>query len=116
MDNMTQQNASLVEETASASEEMANQAQELLDMMQRFKITAGKEAAPENKGREARPHYDRVKHEAAKKEAVEKREQKSTGNGNGKGRTERPAAPAANTPDESARMKEILKEEGFEEF
>jgi hypothetical protein len=38
LDNMTQQNAALVEETASASEEMANQAQELLSMMERFKI------------------------------------------------------------------------------
>ncbi len=38
MDNMTQHNASLVEETASASEEMANQAAELLDMVSSFKI------------------------------------------------------------------------------
>ncbi|MBN2038562.1 MAG: Tar ligand binding domain-containing protein [Spirochaetes bacterium] len=38
MDNMTQQNAALVEETASASEEMANQAQELLAMVENFKV------------------------------------------------------------------------------
>ncbi len=39
MDNMTQQNAALVEETASASEEMANQAKELLDMVDKFVIS-----------------------------------------------------------------------------
>jgi hypothetical protein len=38
MDNMTQQNAALVEETAAASEEMSNQAQELLSLVQQFKI------------------------------------------------------------------------------
>ncbi|HOW83848.1 MAG TPA: methyl-accepting chemotaxis protein, partial [Spirochaetota bacterium] len=38
MDNMTQQNAALVEETASASEEMANQAVELLEMVKKFKL------------------------------------------------------------------------------
>ncbi len=35
---MTQQNAALVEETASASEEMANQAQELLSLVDNFKL------------------------------------------------------------------------------
>lgn len=38
LDNMTQQNAALVEETASASEEMASQAQAMLEMMRQFKI------------------------------------------------------------------------------
>lgn len=38
MDNMTQQNAALVEETASASESMASQARELKELTTRFKI------------------------------------------------------------------------------
>jgi methyl-accepting chemotaxis protein len=38
MDNMTQQNAALVEETASASESMASQARELKELTARFKI------------------------------------------------------------------------------
>lgn len=38
LDNMTQQNASLVEETASASEEMSNQSHELLTLVERFKL------------------------------------------------------------------------------
>ena len=40
LDNMTQQNAALVEETASASEEMASQAQAMLEMMKQFKVNA----------------------------------------------------------------------------
>jgi len=44
LDNMTQQNAALVEETASASEEMSNQAQEMLALMKQFKVkTAAKQ-------------------------------------------------------------------------
>jgi len=38
LDNMTQQNAALVEETASASEEMASQAMSLMEQMKVFKI------------------------------------------------------------------------------
>lgn len=38
LDNMTQQNAALVEETASASEEMAGQALNLMDQMKMFRI------------------------------------------------------------------------------
>jgi methyl-accepting chemotaxis protein len=38
LDQMTQQNAGLVEETSSASEEMAGQANELILMMEKFKI------------------------------------------------------------------------------
>lgn len=39
LDEMTQSNASLVEETASASEEMGNQAKDLLELIQNFKIS-----------------------------------------------------------------------------
>lgn len=38
LDQMTQQNAGLVEETSSASEEMAGQANELIRMMEKFRI------------------------------------------------------------------------------
>ncbi|HPL18127.1 MAG TPA: methyl-accepting chemotaxis protein [Spirochaetota bacterium] len=38
LDQMTQQNASMVEETASASEEMMRQAQDLLSLVQKFRI------------------------------------------------------------------------------
>ncbi len=47
MDEMTQQNAALVEEAASASETMTDQATELSQMMQFFKVDAAPVGAPE---------------------------------------------------------------------
>ena len=38
MDNMTQQNSTLVEETASASEEMSNKVKELITLTNEFKV------------------------------------------------------------------------------
>jgi len=108
MDNMTQQNASLVEETASASEEMANQAQELLEMMQKFKIRAETSVKPD---RTSQPRT--VRPAAKKAEKKETTRQKSPGSGSG--RTAPDRKPAA-TAEDQGRMKELLKQEGFEEF
>ncbi len=41
MDQMTQQNAAMVEETTAASRELASQADDLLTLVQQFKIEAG---------------------------------------------------------------------------
>jgi methyl-accepting chemotaxis protein len=47
MDELTQQNAALVEEATAASQAMADQARELNEMMNRYRVrqTAGEEAA-----------------------------------------------------------------------
>lgn len=101
MDNMTQQNASLVEETASASEEMANQAGELLEMVQRFRISDEIKSGTYNK-------KHRELHVTAATIPVT-RVKSDKGNGNGRNKS-------AETPTVSGSMTEILKQEGSEEF
>jgi methyl-accepting chemotaxis protein len=109
MDNMTQQNASLVEETASASEEMSNQAEDLLEMVKKFKISDTlTEDASSRKHRE-------VHLRAA--ESAPARKVSEGGNGNGKKRVKAAEEVGAfgKTADAS-QMKQIMKQEGFEEF
>ena len=109
MDNMTQQNASLVEETASASEEMANQAAELLDMVQRFKISDEIKTGTYNQ------KHRELHLTAAASAAPDKKRDK--GNGNGRVRLKSvEAAEAAARGADGGTMTEILKQEGFEEF
>jgi len=108
MDNTTQQNASLVEETASASEEMANQAQELLDMVRRFRISDAMES--EVYGRKHRDIH------LSAAEGMAKREAPRPGNGKGKnGDGRKKSSPAAAAGDDD-KIKDILANEGFEEF
>ncbi len=111
MDNNTQQNASLVEETASASEEMANQAQELIAMMQRFRISDNAEGAiKDSKHREI--------HIAAA--TIEKRSGKEKTVGERSIKNEAPAPKSEeatqNPSGTDNAMKNILKNEGFDEF
>ncbi|MBP7736107.1 MAG: MCP four helix bundle domain-containing protein [Spirochaetes bacterium] len=103
MDNMTQQNASLVEETASASEEMANQAQELLDMVRKFKIR-------EQMQNDA---YKKKHHELHLRAAENSKKALADGNGNGRGKGADAVAARALPGDQ---MKDLLHKEGFEEF
>lgn len=100
MDNMTQQNAALVEETASASEEMANQAQELLQMVQEFKVSDSlRSNLYEKKHREL--HLTSNAGTGKKEEVAEKEQAK-------------PSQPKkANA---GSNLKDVLGDEGFEEF
>jgi len=102
MDNMTQQNAALVEETASASEEMASQANELNGMVEKFKINQD-----ELKNIYASKHRE-VHVTAAGTRAPVKKD----GNGAGKIAVEH-HKPATKTEKDVAGL---MKEEGFEEF
>ena len=129
MDTMTQQNAALVEETASASEEMSGQAKDLRAMMEKFKISESISGGV----------YDarhREVHLKAASRAVEGARAPKKGNGDGKqasksddgnGRPgDKPAGAGVvekrKDPVEKrammagAGMKDLLKEEGFEEF
>ncbi len=92
LDNMTQQNAALVEETASASEEMAGQAQELLQMMHRFKT---KNVLHSEQKKNVAVKISAPKHDA--KTDVKR------------------AAPAARA-DATQKIDEHFREEGFEKF
>jgi len=93
MDTMTQQNASLVEETASASEEMSNQAQELLALVERFKLNENDSSKTSQSTSQILIHSDREKDvKPAEKDFSVK---KDTSNGE---------------------LKDIMNEEGFEEF
>lgn len=113
MDSMTQQNAALVEETASASEEMAGQAREMQSMVERFKIRESTQgdvyqrkhkevhiraaaAVKKTKAPDAAPRKENAKENAAN---VERR---------------KPAGEAK--PEPGRDIKDVLKEEGFEEF
>ncbi len=106
LDNMTQQNASLVEETASASEEMANQAQELLQLMSNFKINR---QTADQQHKKIALHFDHGKKEKEKPgQKEEKREQAAVYN---------PETAALDTEDQnSSRLKEMMHGDGFEEF
>ena len=112
MDQMTQQNAALVEEVASASEEMANQAQEVLGMMQKFNIS-------DERNREV----FKKKHREIHLNAASDDRKRDSGNGNGDGRDK--SWSTGNTIDEKTKIAAAveeesigrkLEEEGFEEF
>ncbi len=103
MDNMTQQNAALVEETASASEEMSNQAQDLLEMVKQFTISDTTQNEIHGK-----------KHREVHLKSLSGSRVKSNANrndGNGKDRTV-----IINDKDGEPTMRDRLKNEGFEEF
>lgn len=95
LDDMTQQNAALVEETASASEEMANQAQELLNLMSSFKISAD------------RRHLNQDKKQAIVIHGNDGKEVK----GAGTAKKDKNPSVSSNT-----NLHEIMNQEGFEEF
>ena len=105
MDNMTQQNAALVEETASASEEMSNQAQELLTMMEKFKIR--------NENLEKKTTGRKQMHIKAAEKPVQKND---GGNGRGKGEEKSHEAMAAAAREKNQDVKSMMSDEGFEEF
>jgi methyl-accepting chemotaxis protein len=112
MDNMTQQNAALVEETASASEEMANQAQELLAMVREFKIE------DRVKNRVYREKEKMVNITAAG-DTTGTIEHKPAGKGNNEAK--KTAEKVANekareTGPEGDNLADMMKDEGFEEF
>jgi hypothetical protein len=100
MDNMTQQNASLVEETASASEEMANQARELLGMTEEFKISDS------NQGGGSRTRHREIHLKAAEAGGMKTRSL----------RGDKPAAAAPTGTGQKKDLKDIMNEEGFDEF
>ncbi len=116
MDSMTQQNAALVEETASASEQMAGQSKELQAMVERFKISdktrdnvysskhkevhllKAAQAAIVKKERPAAPVKEKEKADKPADAGAERRKPKEGKVGEGRA------------------IKEVLKDEGFEEF
>jgi methyl-accepting chemotaxis protein len=105
LDTMTQQNAALVEETASAGEEMSNQSQELIVMMEKFRIRDEVQSEVHTKKRkELHLHMDA--------NAGDVRKKKDDGKGNGR---KNPAAATA-LDAKSKDIKDILTQEGFEEF
>ncbi|MFW5862119.1 MAG: methyl-accepting chemotaxis protein [Spirochaetota bacterium] len=104
MDNMTQQNAALVEETASASEEMSNQAQELLTMMEKFKVR--------NENLEKGTGRKKMHIKAAEKAAAKSNE----GNGRDRGEVQTHEAMAAQAREKNQDVKSMMSDEGFEEF
>jgi methyl-accepting chemotaxis protein len=107
MDTMTQQNAALVEETASASEEMANQAQELLVMMERFKIRDDSRSdVYKKKHREI--HLNTGTGTAAKRTQPAAPARKETAKIDHK--------PAAKAQASGGNIKNIMSDDGFEEF
>ena len=109
MDSMTQQNAALVEETASASEEMAGQAREMQSMVERFKISeATRGTVYQTKHKEV---HLRAAAAAAKKVKVDAAPRKDDA-----GAPERRKPADERKPATDRDIKEVLKEEGFEEF
>lgn len=112
LDQMTQQNASLVEETASASEEMSNQAKELIEKTDKFTIHSG----------------DEIAYHGLSQGTEISRKRNGNGNGNGNGKvmgmapkeSHRPAGIAANTihpaHTNGQGTRKIMENEGFEEF
>jgi methyl-accepting chemotaxis protein len=102
LDTMTQQNAALVEETASASEEMSNQSQELIGMMEKFRIRDEVQTEVYTKKRkELHLHMDG--------KDIKKKEK-----GSGNAKKFIPAETSMNA--KSDNIKDILTQEGFEEF
>jgi len=104
MDNMTQQNAALVEETASASEEMSNQAQELLTMMEKFKVR--------NENLEKKSGKKRMHIKAAEKPVTKSND----GNGRDREEVKTHEAMAAQAREKNQDVKSMMTDEGFEEF
>jgi methyl-accepting chemotaxis protein len=105
LDTMTQQNAALVEETASASEEMSNQSQELIVMMEKFRIRDEIQSEVTTKKRK-KLHL----HTDVKARKVQKK------NDDGKGNGRKGLAAASVLDAKSKDIKDILTQEGFEEF
>lgn len=101
LDTMTQQNAALVEETASASEEMSNQSQELIAMTEKFKIRDEVQSDLSRK-----KHKELHLHTTTSAKSIKKKD-----DGNGK----KQGASAADKA-KSGTIKEMLAQEGFEEF
>jgi len=109
MDSMTQQNAALVEETASASEEMAGQAREMQSMVERFKISEG------TRGNVYQTKHKEV-HLRAAATAVKKVKADTAPKKDDAGAPERRKPVEEKKPAAGRDIKEVLKEEGFEEF
>lgn len=109
MDSMTQQNAALVEETASASEEMAGQAREMQSMVERFKISEG------TRGNVYQSKHKEV-HLRAAATAVKKVKADTATKKDDAGAPERRKPVEEKKPAAGRDIKEVLKEEGFEEF
>jgi len=98
LDNMTQQNAGLVEETASASEEMSSQAQELLSMMQKFKINDnGRNNGLSGSGNNIKLSVNRLSEKKVQQTEAVKKDK----DGGGK---------------DNKDIEEILSDEGFKQF
>src|SRR6056297_1789595 len=106
MDNMTQQNAALVEETASASEEMSNQAQELLSMMQQFKVR--NENITKASGKQHRELHIKAAEAASQK--------KDDGNGRDREDVQSHEAVASQARQQNKDVQGMMQDEGFEEF
>src|SRR6056297_1652067 len=104
MNNMTQQNAALVEEAASASEEMSNQAQELLTMMEKFKVR--------NENLEKGSGRKKMHIKAAEKPVTKSND----GNGRDREEVQTHEAMAAQAREKNQDVKNIMTDEGFEEF
>jgi len=102
LDQMTQQNASLVEETAAASEEMTNQARELLEMTGKFKLQSSHAIADNRMGSGAGTIRGKT----------------ANGNGNGKNkpREKNTSGIIHHAPAAGAGTGGVFENEGFEEF
>ncbi|MBN2436493.1 MAG: HAMP domain-containing protein [Spirochaetes bacterium] len=100
LDNMTQQNAGLVEETASASEEMSSQAQELLSMMQKFKINDNRQTGFRSSGNDIKLSVNRLSEKKTPKTKT--------------GKTEKDGSDKDNNNNKD--IEEILSDEGFKQF
>ena len=107
MDTMTQQNAALVEETASASEEMANQAQELMAMMQNFQVRDEYKSSRAGRQQQKQIHL---------KAAEAQREARHVADETKPAKPAQHQAQKAGTKQAGADMKNIMSDEGFEEF
>jgi len=113
MDSMTQQNAALVEETASASEEMAGQAREMQSMVERFKIRESTQGdVYQRKHKEVHIRAAAAVKKAKAPDAAPVKENAKENAANVERR--KPAGEAKSAPGRD--IKDVLKEEGFEEF
>lgn len=108
MDTMTQQNAALVEETASASEEMANQAQELMAMMQNFQVRDEYKSSMAGRQKQKQIH---LKAAEAQREAG-----KASVDANKSAKPAQQQTQKAGTQQAGSDMKNLMSDEGFEEF
>jgi methyl-accepting chemotaxis protein len=93
MDELTQQNAALVEQATASSQAMADQARELNEMMNRYRVQREGGEALASHTSPAEASAERVA-AAAKKAVAERRSKARPWAGSGK--RERPAAAAAN--------------------